>query len=209
MKLLRLDQALAVSYESSRQFLFVCCWVTRLLPSKIPSSHMSNECSFMKRIASCQACLIEVIGASRHLVHSRLAGVNAASACCTCWNVKRLKMVRVNLLWFQIAELVWPDNMHSSGGIKCDLWMWSLWPVAGCVFVVYQMQYNHCLCFSLSLSHPVWIWYTLSWECVKVAACPSWAWNRTRYGSMDMPSSAVWPRRTRHVASSLTQEDWR
>ncbi len=25
-------------------------------------------------------------------------------------------------------------------------------PVAGCVFVVYQMQYNHCLCFSLSLS---------------------------------------------------------
>ncbi len=113
---------------------------------------MSNECSFMKRIASCQACLIEVIGASRHLVHSRLAGVNAASACCTCWNVKRLKMVRVNLLWFQIAERVWPDNMHSSGGIKCDLCMWSLWPVAGCVFVVYQMQYNHCLCFSFSLS---------------------------------------------------------
>ncbi len=82
---------------------------------------MSNECSFMKRIASCQACLIKVIGASRHLVRSRLTGVNAASACCTCWNVKRLKMVRVNLLWFQIAERVWPDNMHLSGGIKCDL----------------------------------------------------------------------------------------
>lgn len=28
-------------------------------------------------------------------------------------------------------------------------------PVAGCVFVVYQMQYNHCLCFSLSLSSSV------------------------------------------------------
>ncbi len=81
----------------------------------------------MKRIASCQACLIEVIGASRHLAHSCLTGVNAASACCTCWNVKRLKMVQVNLLWFQIAGRVWPDDMHSSGVIKCRGWMWSLW----------------------------------------------------------------------------------
>jgi len=44
----------------------------------------------------------------------------------------------VNLLGFQIAEQVWPDNVHFSGVIVSvlDVIVVAVGPVAGCVFVV-------------------------------------------------------------------------